>query len=568
MPDYTNFLGLYKPNRNDAIALDTSLADNFATIDSKLGSALKDSEGNVFSNLGERFDSLDITSVKINEIVRASDYNLVGDGVADDTTELQRMFDDAQGKILLLESGKVYGINGSTTVHVRSNTTVFSNGAEFRKITNGTVYALELSGSNISFNKIRLIPSGTFNETGVKITGALCHVGIIDTSTETLNTGGNSVSLNSLLVDGAVLLKIGAVITKNWERPIQIANSQQVTVDYFDVQVFSLAVYIKDCKHLKLLGAHIRDKSSLADGDAGENGILLEAKTHNATEDIYVANWLVERTGEHGYRVGGGYEITRVTFDNCTARETGQGRNGNGTTEAGVGHGGCGFKVLGPTINSGYHREVTFNNCKSLNGRDDILDGGLNFAGFYIGKCINVTINNPIVDTDGVSTSATSWVNGIEIIGSEEVTINNPSIHHVNNHSVHIQDYQQDGYDWGTLISRIVINGGILSSPARSNYNVEARYYTFRRLTLNNVLLEGGTSVLRGFKSGTGDFLTCFASGYVSTGFSNMTLDGMDDWIVDMKGVFTSSPNNCANGSTFNSTAGFKIRKAGAWVDY
>lgn len=36
MADFTNFLGLYLPNRNDALDLDTTLADNFLKLDQKL----------------------------------------------------------------------------------------------------------------------------------------------------------------------------------------------------------------------------------------------------------------------------------------------------------------------------------------------------------------------------------------------------------------------------------------------------------------------------------------------------------------------------------------------------
>jgi len=567
MPYYTNFLGLYKPSRNDNLAMDTTLADNFSSIDSKLGSSLTDEKGVTFLTLKERLASIAVDT-SIEGIALASEYNLIGDGSTDDHEELQKMFNDSEGKVLHLEYGKTYGIASGYTVFIKSNTTVISHGAKFKKLSTGTTYPLELSGVNIWVDNITLVPFGTFNDVGLKITGTQIFIETVDITTDIANVGGNAIDFNGLFISNALYVTIGTIKAKNWERTVQIASSQHITIGYFDIEFFSLAVYLNDVKYFRSYGAHIRKKSSQADGDAGENSILIESKSHYASEDIYIANWLAEETGEHGYRLGGGYTISRVTFDNCTAKETGQGRNGNGTTEAGVGHGGCGFKVLGPTINGGYHRDITFNNCKAINGRDDILDGSLNFAGFYIGKCKNVTINSPTVDTDKVSTSARSWVNGIEIIGSEEVNINNPNIHYVNNHSIHIQDYQQDGYDWGSLISRIVINGGILATPLKNNVNVEAHYYTFRRLVVNNVLLEGGENSIKAIKDGTGDYLTCFASGYISIAPSQFSLDLTNEWIAQMSGIFTSSVNPCSDGSTFSSTAGFKIRKGGVWVDY
>ncbi|QFG05247.1 tail fiber protein [Bacillus phage 019DV004] len=53
MPEYTNNLGLYKPNRLDDVEIDTSLATNFETIDSKLGSALT-KDGVTYPDLNAR----------------------------------------------------------------------------------------------------------------------------------------------------------------------------------------------------------------------------------------------------------------------------------------------------------------------------------------------------------------------------------------------------------------------------------------------------------------------------------------------------------------------------------
>lgn len=94
MPDYTNFLGLYKPNRNDALALDTTLADNFSTIDSKLGSALVDEEGTTYSNLNDRLAQFKRNANDVEFVVNALEQSdIKADGTYDDTNGIQRLLD-------------------------------------------------------------------------------------------------------------------------------------------------------------------------------------------------------------------------------------------------------------------------------------------------------------------------------------------------------------------------------------------------------------------------------------------------------------------------------------------
>jgi hypothetical protein len=65
MPEYTGFLGLYKPNRNDNLSLDTTLADNFDNIDKKLGSGLVGNNGETHASLKERLDQENTESLNL-----------------------------------------------------------------------------------------------------------------------------------------------------------------------------------------------------------------------------------------------------------------------------------------------------------------------------------------------------------------------------------------------------------------------------------------------------------------------------------------------------------------------
>nr|WP_277709341.1 hypothetical protein [Bacillus subtilis]WEY89385.1 hypothetical protein P5628_04300 [Bacillus subtilis]WEZ20834.1 hypothetical protein P5661_04325 [Bacillus subtilis] len=53
MENYTTFLGLYKPESTESIEIDSKLAENFETIDSKIGIALSNGI-TTFENLNER----------------------------------------------------------------------------------------------------------------------------------------------------------------------------------------------------------------------------------------------------------------------------------------------------------------------------------------------------------------------------------------------------------------------------------------------------------------------------------------------------------------------------------
>lgn len=56
MADYTGNLKLYKPNTTDNISVETSLSENFGSIDTKLGDALKDLDGKVWDSAGQRMN--------------------------------------------------------------------------------------------------------------------------------------------------------------------------------------------------------------------------------------------------------------------------------------------------------------------------------------------------------------------------------------------------------------------------------------------------------------------------------------------------------------------------------
>lgn len=123
MPDYTSNLGLYKPSRNDALALDTTLADNFMNIDSKLGVGLIDERGIKHNSLKERlqvFRNFLDTAVGVNVL----EMGATGDGVENDTTAFQKALDVAKtnGAVTVLIPEGTYRMTAELKVY--SNTQI------------------------------------------------------------------------------------------------------------------------------------------------------------------------------------------------------------------------------------------------------------------------------------------------------------------------------------------------------------------------------------------------------------------------------------------------------------
>lgn len=96
MPNYTNLLNLYLPNRaDDTIEVDTSLADNFQKID-------------------DAFADFDVSTG-----VTPEQFGAIGNGVADDTTALQNAINEAQStkQVLELKAGGIYKITAQLNVN-------------------------------------------------------------------------------------------------------------------------------------------------------------------------------------------------------------------------------------------------------------------------------------------------------------------------------------------------------------------------------------------------------------------------------------------------------------------
>ena len=517
------------------------------------------------------------------DVVNVKDFGVVGDGVTDDTVALNIAFAAANGKTLLLGPNETYRYNTSAGIIISSAINIVSNGSKFRELTANTEYKFSIASDNVKIDRLVVefvgASSARFLERGISIVGSNIQIGEIVISADNSQTGANSGSYNAIKIgsDSGALksnINIGSIKTVNWDRPIVLQNITQWQIGRIECITYRRGIYIKDCSHGEILGGHCRGASPTNTGRTGENGILVESVASDfATNNIRINNFHVEDAGEHGFRIGGQKIIENIWHIGCSAENTGLG-NGSAPPPDDDDHGGCGFKVLGPTsVVGARHQGIHYLNCSVKQVVLDNPSFAWNFAGFQIGKVDNgslvdcsvrpFTPNNSYADP-----TVYSCENGIEIIGCENLTITNPNIFFPRNSGLYFYDFEQVGVDWGVM-ENIKVIGGAIRKPVVSSVDANANYSTLRRIVITGLLSDGGQYALKASKTGSGNFIGCTFNGEVWNQTISL-LDGASDWMVGLQGQIagTLTGNNCRNGSWFSDWGNgvFRIRETYSWA--
>ena len=518
------------------------------------------------------------------DTVNVKDFGAVGDGVTDDTSALNMAFAAANGKTLLLGSNETYRYNTSTGIIISSAISIISNGSKFRELTANTEYKFSITSDNVKIDKLVVEFVGSSNaqflERGILIVGSNIQIGEIVITADNSQTGANSGSYNAIKIgpDAGTLksnINIGSIKTVNWDRPVVLQNITQWQIGRVECIIYRRGAYIKDCSHGEILGGHCHGASPTNTGRTGENGILIESVASNfATNNIRINNFHVEDAGEHGFRIGGQKIIENIWHIGCSAENVGLG-NGSAPPPEDDDHGGCGFKVLGPTsIYGAKHQGIHYLNCSVKQVVLDNPSFALNFAGFQIGKVdggslVDCSVRPFIPNDSYAGPTIYSCENGIEIIGCENLTITNPSIFFPRNSGLYFYDFEQVGVDWG-LMENIKVIGGVIRNPVVSSIDSNANYSTLRRIVITGLLADGGQYVLKASKTGSGNFIGCSFNGEVWNQTISL-LDGASDWMVGLQGQIagTLTGNNCRNGSWFSDWGNgvFRIRETYSWAN-
>lgn len=152
MPSYTSNLGLYKPDRNDALAMDTTLANNFSEIDTKLGSALN-FDGKTYPDLKTLLQEKNkevLDATKGSAFYHNIEVSYKRDSQSStDYIVTKISHKDEEGKIIKLKRGfandgkPMPSAESVRDFAVRNNATVAINASTFNTVT------YELRGTNI-----------------------------------------------------------------------------------------------------------------------------------------------------------------------------------------------------------------------------------------------------------------------------------------------------------------------------------------------------------------------------------------------------------------------------------
>ncbi len=500
------------------------------------------------------------------------------DGVTPAYTLLQALFNVGAGKEIVMPRGVKFEI-GNSVLSVADGTTVHWNNNEVRRSVSINTYGIEISGANVTFKG--LLKHTTIGERGIRVVGDNFQFDKIRIISDTPGMGDGNILKDAFRIekptsvgafDGIVGVK-GDLYIENFNIGLTSKGAEEIDI-YLRCKTFRTGFWLRDTRHSRIRGGWAKGGSPTNKGQPGENGGLIEATVAFATSDIYIENFAVVGSGEHGNRIGGQAIVANVWYVNCRTKDTGI---ADGTGVEPDDHGGCGFKALGPTsIQGAHHQNINFVNCVVEDIRYS-TDTDNNFAGFNIGKCYNVSIVHPIVRRSMKSSASDPYVeptysclNGIEIIGSAYVHITNPAIDRPYLAGVMYYD-TPDTADtfWGQQNWYHTVTGGRVLSPRKYGVYCYTHHRTMRRIAIQGLEVEGGeTALLAEVKSGgTGGYTQCSAE-MMCLNQTVETVLGTSTWYLALKGTSIGTGNPASNGSTWAdaTTGALRHRKAGAWV--
>lgn len=505
---------------------------------------------------------------KGRDVVHADDRGLLGNGT-DETAALQDLLTAAQGKVLMLGAGKTYAYNIATGLTLE-NVSIVSNGAKFKRLTASSHPLTDsefnfIIGNDVTADRLEVeCVGGAEDIGGVIVTGSRVRIGTFKVSNPTPGSGTGASAVNAVRIGpnagSAEGIHIGELACSNWDRPVTVQNVTRCTIGYISIENYRRGLYIKDAKHLTVMGGHIRGLSPNSLGVAGDNGVLMESLTaHWSCSDVRINNVTIENAGEHGFRVGGQFNIRNVWATNCHSYAHGSGSAATGA---------CAFKALGATgLFGARHQNIHFIDCSAWDANLAGLAGGSNFAGVQLGKVFGGSVVNFVAgvtpaDLASYAESGNSCMNGIEIIGCQKITVTNPQIQRPTNAGIYIYDFTDGVNDWGQT-DDISIIGGSTNVPGDAGVEIVCSVITMRRLHIDGHVVNGGNYSMKVAKSGAGAFLNCFAR-LRSVSPATESFNGCDDWTIQGSGSFTGT-NACANGSIYQDASGLRQRRGGAW---
>lgn len=332
-------------------------------------------------------------------------------------------------------------------------------------------------------------------------------------------------------------------------------------------------IYCRDTRYSKFLGGRLTGGSPNVVGHPGENAILIESDVADySSEGLLFKSIYSDRSGEHGFRVGGQNIVRDVLHVGCTSK-----RHGSGLIPGEIEDGGSGFKVLGPTSRDNiYHSNISYDNCSavSANYQDD---SGANFAGFQIGKVEDSFITNCQVYADEDALGGFADHRGIEIIGCRRLTVDSFRASNTVGEGIYLYTFGGIAGQFWQFNNDININGPVLSNCGRAAVHA---LNDFTGQLLISIRAARITSCPIGLKITPGsNFVQCTFDADIAAGSGANALtqlfENAGQWLISGRGEWRG-PRTAAEGagneaspdSVFHdwNTSSRRIYRGGDWL--
>lgn len=509
-------------------------------------------------------------------------YGILGNGT-DETTKLQALFNAAVGGVVVFTPGITIKFNGQITIPRRI--TIVGNGASLERITPSNTHAIKVLG-DLSASYLNLpTPGGTANDKGVLITGSNVHF----TKLRMIATAEGNVSNTSWAVEvdagGSTYvdnIKFDAPEFANWKTCIFVKRCTRLKINDIDANTYRLAIYLIDTKRSRITGGRIYGQTSTSTGGPGENGVLIEATTQYATDDIKIKDLTVEDSGEHGYRLGGQASMRNIKFIDCISVRPGRSIY-VGYASATEWHGGSGFKALGATTVAGQrHKNIKFircitEDCSTLTGTFPAGHGINNYSAFNIFCCEDVQIVDCYArKSDGATYSS---LQAFIVGASSNVQVRNFQCDATSRDSFLIHDEPVGYVGWELPVVGLYVTGGkMICGTNNAVIKMHTCRYAQADWKFTNIDCRGGSIMIRLETPQAGgtygnDF---FVSGHYQDSnvddsiSTSPIIQGVTAFRAEVSGPWRPASYSASvlNGSKFvdTLTGDTRIRTGGAWA--
>lgn len=486
---------------------------------------------------------------KLQQIVHVEDEGAVGDGTTNDYTAIAAAITKgvARGVPVVFDGTKTYSVDVASW-SVPAGAVLQMNGATIKCATTSTGNTVWLTvNARCKIDDLKIsVPTGVRRDRCVLITGDDWMVPRV-TITSVDQQANSEADDAALQVNAGARSWLGLCRVSNYDRPYIVATTDQATIGRLDATSYVRGLYAYDNENLLVMAGHIRTASPNASATPGHNGVLLGCTATDAQHDCTFRDFVVEDSGEHGWRQGGPEQQSNMKYINCSAKNVG----------------GCGFKCLGTDagIPTATNKNLTLEGFIAEDCGKDASLSAANRAAILIKFVQGVQVTTPIVRKKNQTYSAQY---GMVIDACTDINV----VGHI------LNDAQFDGLlAWASDgdIQYLNVNGGTMRANGRHGlYLLVDTGKTIARPVIDGVNLDGNVgNAFRVNVSGTlsGGFLRTKSTGNAGSGQCNstnitlqMVTNGTEVLATPLSGI------SGRNGSTADDGTNLSLLKAGTWV--